>query len=66
MQFIDLQAQYLSIKDRIDKRVHAVLDHGKYIYGPEVFELEDKLSDYVGVKSMQLLVLMVLMHFPCL
>ena len=50
MQFIDLQAQYLSIKDRIDKRVHAVLDHGKYIYGPEVFELEDKLSDYVGVK----------------
>ena len=65
MQFIDLQAQYLSIKDRIDKRVHAVLDHGKYIYGPEVFELEDKLSDYVGVKH-AILVLMVPMHFPCL
>ena len=26
------------------------MDHGKYILGPEVYELEEKLSDYVGVK----------------
>jgi dTDP-4-amino-4,6-dideoxygalactose transaminase len=50
MQFIDLQAQYQHLKGRIDQRIHDVLDHGKYIMGPEVFELEEKLAEYVGVK----------------
>ncbi len=50
MQFIDLQAQYLHLKERIDKRIQNVLEHGKYIMGPEVEELEGKLADYVGVK----------------
>ncbi|USD60285.1 DegT/DnrJ/EryC1/StrS family aminotransferase [Vibrio sp. SCSIO 43140] len=50
MQFIDLQAQYQHLKTRIDKRIHDVLDHGQYIMGPEVFELEEKLAEYVGVK----------------
>ena len=50
MQFIDLQAQYKHLKTRIDKRIHDVLDHGEYIMGPEVFELEEKLAEYVGVK----------------
>ena len=50
MQFIDLAAQYTHLKDKIDKRIKTVLDHGKYIMGPEVFELEEKLAEYVGVK----------------
>jgi len=50
MHFIDLQAQYKALKSRIDSRVHNVLDHGKYIMGPEVQELEARLADYVGVK----------------
>jgi dTDP-4-amino-4,6-dideoxygalactose transaminase len=50
MQFIDLQAQYQHLKQKIDKRIQTVLDHGKYIMGPEVQELEDKLAEYVGVK----------------
>jgi dTDP-4-amino-4,6-dideoxygalactose transaminase len=50
MQFIDLQAQYKHLKRRIDKRIQTVLDHGKYIMGPEVLELEVKLAEYVGVK----------------
>jgi len=50
MEFIDLQAQYQHLKTRIDKRIAKVLDHGKYIMGPEVQELEEKLADYVGVK----------------
>ena len=50
MQFIDLQAQYQHLKKRIDKRIESVLVHGKYIMGPEVFELEQKLAEYVGVK----------------
>tara|TARA_R110002072_G_scaffold255129_2_gene413860 strand:- start:13552 stop:14616 length:1065 start_codon:yes stop_codon:yes gene_type:complete len=50
MQFIDLQAQYQYLKERIDKRIQQVLNHGAYIMGPEVQELEEKLADYVGVK----------------
>lgn len=50
MQFIDLAAQYQHLKTRIDQRIQAVLDHGQYIMGPEVKELEEKLAEYVGVK----------------
>ncbi len=50
MQFIDLQAQYQHLKQRIDNRIQKVLDHGQYIMGPEVHDLEEKLADYVGVK----------------
>ena len=50
MQFIDLKAQYKSIEARINSRINNVLETGKYIMGPEVFELEEKLAHYVGVK----------------
>ncbi|EAQ65700.1 degt /dnrj /eryc1 /strs family protein [Marinomonas sp. MED121] len=50
MQFIDLAAQYKHLQNKIDKRIKTVLEHGKYIMGPEVKELEEKLSEYVGVK----------------
>ena len=50
MEFFDLKKQQEVIKVQFLKRVHKVLDHGKYILGPEVYELEEKLSDYVGVK----------------
>lgn len=48
--FIDLQAQYRALKERIDARIHAVLDHGQYIMGPEVRELETALEAYTGAK----------------
>ena len=47
--FIDLKAQYNVLKADIDVRIQKVLDHGQYIMGPEVSELEKVLSDYVGV-----------------
>lgn len=50
MQFIDLAAQQARIKDKIDAGIQAVLAHGKYILGPEVDELEEKLATYVGAK----------------
>ena len=50
MDFIDLKAQQELIRDKIDLRIKKILDHGKYIMGPEVDELEEKLSSYVGVK----------------
>ena len=43
MQFIDLKAQQRLIEKKIDKRIKKVLDHGKYIMGPEVDELEERL-----------------------
>ncbi|MFK7967493.1 MAG: DegT/DnrJ/EryC1/StrS family aminotransferase [Burkholderiaceae bacterium] len=50
MPFIDLQGQYQRLKVDIDARIQAVLNHGQYIMGPEVYELEDKLADYTGAK----------------
>ena len=50
MQFIDLKAQQKHIRDKIDQRIKKILDHGQYIMGPEVDELEEKLSDYVNAK----------------
>ena len=49
MQFIDLNAQQQPIRQLIEERIKRVLDHGKYILGPEVKELEETLADYVGV-----------------
>jgi len=48
--FIDLKSQYQALKHEIDARIHKVLDHGQYILGPEVAELEDKLVQYTGAK----------------
>lgn len=48
MDFIDLKAQQARIRDDIDRRIAAVLDHGLYIMGPELVELESLLADYVG------------------
>lgn len=48
MQFIDLKAQYQLIESDVNGRIHAVLEHGQYINGPEVRELESCLADFVG------------------
>ena len=50
MKFIDLEAQQKVIRDHIEARIKAVLDHGQYIMGPEIRELEQRLAEYVGVK----------------
>ena len=50
MQFIDLAAQQNRIRDKIEANIQAVLDHGKYIMGPEIKTLESRLAEYVGVK----------------
>lgn len=50
MQFIDLKTQYKRLEERIHKHMNNVLEHGQYIMGPEVVELEERLAAYVGVK----------------
>jgi UDP-2-acetamido-2-deoxy-ribo-hexuluronate aminotransferase len=50
INFIDLKAQYAESKERINARIQGVLDHGQYIMGPEMLELEEKLAAYTGAK----------------
>jgi len=50
MEFIDLKAQQARIRADVDRRIAAVLDHGRYVLGPEVQELEERLADYVGTR----------------
>jgi UDP-2-acetamido-2-deoxy-ribo-hexuluronate aminotransferase len=50
MEFIDLNAQYQASRERINSRIQAVLDHGQYIMGPEVAELEGRLAAFTGAR----------------
>ncbi len=50
MDFIDLKTQYSRLKSSVDERIHKVLEHGQYVMGPEVVELERQLAEYVGTK----------------
>src|SRR5277367_2061238 len=50
MEFIDLKSQYQGIKPSVDRRIQAVLDHGQYIMGPEIVELEETLAARTGAK----------------
>ena len=50
MKFVDLGRQYQNLKPEIDSGIARVLEHGQYILGPEVGELEEKLGLYSGAK----------------
>ena len=50
IEFVDLKAQQRKILPELERRMKAVLQHGRYIMGPEIQELEEKLAAFVGVK----------------
>ena len=50
MEFIDLKSQQARIKAKIDQRIQDVLSHGRYVMGPELDELEERLKNYVGTR----------------
>ncbi len=50
LDFIDLKTQQQKIAARLAENLQRVLDHGQYIMGPEIKELEARLAAYVGVK----------------
>jgi UDP-2-acetamido-2-deoxy-ribo-hexuluronate aminotransferase len=50
MEFIDLKTQYRRYQTAIDQRIHQVLNHGHFIMGPEIAELETELKNFSGVK----------------
>jgi len=50
MQFVDLAKQLETIRGTVEERIKTVLDHGNFILGPEIKELEKKLAAFAGVK----------------
>ena len=50
VDFINLKCQQSAIRPQLERNIHTVLRHGKYIMGPEVKELEEKLAAFAGVK----------------
>lgn len=48
--FIDLKTQYHALKSEIHERINRLLEHGQYIMGPEVKELEERLAAYTTAK----------------
>ena len=50
MEFIDLKEQYRRIKPLVKRRLDTVLEHGRFIMGPEVRELEERLEALTGAK----------------
>src|SRR5262245_15262657 len=50
MEFIDLKTPYALMKSAVDARIRKVLDHGQYILGPEVAELEQRLAGMTGAR----------------
>lgn len=50
MHFIDLDAQQARIRPVLERRIAAVLRHGRYIMGPEVRELEERLAAFCGAR----------------
>ena len=50
MDFIDLKSQYRRIKPSVDARIARVLEHGAYVMGPEVVELEQALARWCGTE----------------
>ena len=50
MDFIDVKTPYRLLRESVNARIQKVLDHGQYVLGPEVAELEQRLAGYIGVK----------------
>ena len=50
MDFIDLKTQYRDLNKSIHSRINTVLEHGQFIMGPEVRELEQKLEEFTNAK----------------
>src|SRR5258706_3009815 len=51
MEFIDLKTQYAALREPINARIQRVLDHGQYVMGPEVKELEQRLAAWTGARQ---------------
>ncbi len=51
IDFANLKKQYFLYQSEIEKATDKVLNHGKYIMGPEISELEEKLCEFTGSKN---------------
>ena len=48
--FLDLKAQYNSLKEEVDDKIHEVVESQKFILGEEVLKLEKEIASYSGTK----------------
>lgn len=51
INFVDLQPSHKKIQKEIKKKFNIIFKHQKFILGPEVQNLEKKLDEYTGSKS---------------
>ena len=63
IKFVDLQEQQSLIKSKIVKRINNVLDHGQYIMGPEISELQKKLAIFSKSKSFSVVQVELMLFF---
>jgi dTDP-4-amino-4,6-dideoxygalactose transaminase len=47
--FVDLRAQYATIREEVTATLAQVLDHAAFIFGPEVARFEEQFADFQGV-----------------
>ena len=66
MDFIDLKTQQNRIREGLKVRFDRIFEHGAYIMGPEVTELEEKLAELLWVSNMRFHVRQVPMHYSFL
>jgi UDP-2-acetamido-2-deoxy-ribo-hexuluronate aminotransferase len=50
IQMVDLQSQYVGIKDRVSASMQEVIESASFINGPEVHSFQKELETYLGVK----------------
>lgn len=50
LEFLDLKAQYETIKEEIKKAIMDIVESGHYIMGPNVKAFEEEIAEYLGVK----------------
>lgn len=48
--FIDLKAQYKRVEESVKQGINDVLEHGAYVMGPEITDIESKLAEFSSVK----------------
>ena len=51
MEFCNLKAQYSEYESEINEAIQNVLNSGRYVFGPEISELEKELSLYTGART---------------
>ena len=50
VRMFDLRVKDLKIRNELNKSFKKTLDHGKFFFGPELYEFENKMSKFLNMK----------------